>query len=193
MVRATYAASTLALLLAACSADPVVTGDSRGYFDTVKGLAGGNEFDARAPEGKVRYADSAAPGTASVAAAPGVPTAVPPAMPTAAPSATAPAAVPAAPAAPAAVAAAAATAPVLAAAAPPPAAAVALPETRIGIDANAFAAVFGTVTGAVAPSAEQLMRLDSLSLVAGEGLRIDLQQKILACRRAGAACRLASQ
>jgi hypothetical protein len=176
MHGAKYAVCALTLLLAACAADPVVTGDSRGYFDTVKGLAGGNEFDARAPEGKVQYAGAASPGSAPAGAA---------AAPAPARSA-APAGVPAAPAAPAS----AAAAPAMAAAAAPSAAP---PETRIGIDANAFAAVFGTAAGAVAPTAEQLMRLDSLSLVAGESLRVPLQQQILACRRAGAACRLASQ
>jgi len=63
-------------------------------------------------------------------------------------------------------------------------------EAAIAIDANAFDAVFGTASAPLKPTAEQLMRLDSLSLVASEAARADLQQKILACRRAADACRL---
>ncbi len=66
-------------------------------------------------------------------------------------------------------------------------------ETHIRIDANAFAAVFGADAASVRPTATQLMQLDSLSLVAADNARADLQQKILACRRAGDACRLAGQ
>jgi len=65
-------------------------------------------------------------------------------------------------------------------------------EYQIAIDANAFAAVFGPLAVPVKPSAAQLMQLDSLSLVAAEATRVVLQQQILACRRAGDACRLAS-
>ena len=72
---------------------------------------------------------------------------------------------------------------------PPEAAA----ETHIRIDANAFAAVFGAGAGSVRPTPTQLMQLDSLSLVAADAARSDLQQKILACRRAGDSCRLAGQ
>lgn len=59
------------------------------------------------------------------------------------------------------------------------------------IAANAFAAVFGGAAEPVKPSAEQLIQLDSLSLVAADAVRVDLQQKLLLCRRAGDACRLA--
>jgi len=184
MRRAIYAASTLALLSSACASDPVVTGDSRGFFDTTKGMYGGNEFDARSTEGKLDYGHPApaAGAPAALAAAPAAASASASASATAAASAPAPAAP-----APAAVPSA-APLNLAAAAAPAPA-----PATRIGIDPNAFAAVFGPSTAPVQPTAEQLMQLDSLSLVAGEGLRAELQKKILACRRAGAGCRLASQ
>jgi hypothetical protein len=71
--------------------------------------------------------------------------------------------------------------------APAPAATAAAP---IAIDANAFAVVFGAAADPVKPTAEQLMRLDSLSLLADEAKRQDLQPKILACRRQGENCRL---
>jgi len=68
------------------------------------------------------------------------------------------------------------------------------PETtRIRIDANAYGAVFGTTPSPVKPTAAQLMQLDSLSLMAADPLRVDLQKKILECRRAGDSCRLAGQ
>jgi len=65
----------------------------------------------------------------------------------------------------------------------------ATPQTVFVLDANAFAAVFGARSDPVLPSAEQLLQLDSLALVANEALRIDLQNKLLACRRAGGTCR----
>jgi hypothetical protein len=171
MRRTVYAACSLVLLLSACALDPVVTGDGRGFFDTTKGMYGGNEFDARSTEGKVEYGRPApavaAPAAAPAAASPAAPAAAAPAL----------AAVPSPP-----------PLTLAAAAAPAPA-----PPTHIGIDPNAFAAVFGPSTAPVQPTAEQLMQLDSLSLVAGEGMRAELQKKILACRRAGAGCRLASQ
>ena len=83
-------------------------------------------------------------------------------------------------------------APVAVAAAPAPAAAPATSaEPPIVIDGNAYAAVFGAATAPLKPSAEQLLRLDSLALVAAESARIDLQTKILACRRDGESCRIA--
>ena len=66
-------------------------------------------------------------------------------------------------------------------------------DAPIAIDSNAFAAVFGPKSIPIQPSAEQLMQLDSLSLVAGDAMRIDLQKKILACRRAAEHCRIAPQ
>jgi len=157
-----------ALLLAACAGPPVV-GTARGPFDTVNGLYGGNEFSPLSPEGKRDFKGdaSAAPATA-------------PAPANAAPT------VAAAPVPPVALAAAAPSAP-----APAPVAAIAL--ERINIDANAYGAVFGTTPGPVKPTPTQLMQLDSLSLVTAEPLRVDLQKKILACRRAGDYCRLAAQ
>jgi len=147
-------------LLGACSSAQYVTGDSRGFFDTSVGLYGGNEFEARSPEGKIAVANQPSAKTQAPA-----------------PAATAPSGAPQAPPAAPSV------APVAAAA--PPAG-----ETTIAIDANAFDAVFGTASAPLQPSAEQLMRLDSLSLIAGDAARLDLQQKILACRRAGDTCRL---
>lgn len=64
-------------------------------------------------------------------------------------------------------------------------------DKPIVIAANAFAAVFGSATGPVRPSTEQLIRLDSLALVAADAVRADLQEKLLSCRRAGEFCRLA--
>lgn len=145
-------AATLAcLLLGACAAGPVVTGDSRGFFDTSKGMYGGNEFNARSVEGKITVAHEPAAAQPPAGAAPS------------------PAAAPAERTTPA-------------AAAPP-----------LAIDANAYVAVFGTTPPPATPSAEQLMRLDSLALIAAEAARVDLQTKILACRRAGADCRLVPQ
>jgi hypothetical protein len=71
-----------------------------------------------------------------------------------------------------------------------PAAPAATAETTLAIDANAYAAVFGAAPAPLKPSAEQLLRLDSLALVATEGARVDLQTKVLACRRAGESCRI---
>ena len=71
------------------------------------------------------------------------------------------------------------------AAAPSPVAAPA-----IEIDANVYGLVFGRAPMPVTPSAEQLLQLDSLSLVVSEAIRAPLQHSILACRRAGAQCRL---
>jgi hypothetical protein len=152
----------VSLLLCACSNAPVVTGDSRGFFDTAKGMYGGNEFDARSTEGAITVANEPQP--------------VAPAAPA---KANAPA-----------TAQANATAPVAPRAAAP-AAAPGIGRTPIAIDANAFAAVFGPAASGVKPTAEQLMQLDSLSLVAGDATRVDLQKAILACRRAGEACRIA--
>jgi hypothetical protein len=136
--------------------------DSRGPFDTVSGVYGGNEFSPLSAEGKRTFAGDA-------------PDKKPAAAPAAAPT---PAATPV----------------VVASAAAPPAAAAsaAPPRAAITIDPNAFGAVFTGVSGSVYPTAEQLMQLDSLSVIAAEPLRTDLQQKILACRRAGDSCRLAA-
>jgi hypothetical protein len=161
MQRQQRAIYLVCLLLCACANEPVVTGDSRGYFDTVKGMYGGNEFDARSTEGKITVANepqAAAPAASTTAAAPSN---------------------------------AAATDSASAARPQPTARAAGSGEAPIAIDANAFAAVFGSAPGPVKPSAEQLMRLDSLSLVAGEATRLELQQEILACRRAGESCRIA--
>jgi hypothetical protein len=168
--------SLLGLLLSACTANtlgPPVVGDSRGPFDTVRGAAGANEFTALSPEGP-RVLE----GSAGAASRP--PTAAIAATPAAAP----PGKVAEASAAPAASAASVATSGV--------ASAGKSGEIRIAIDANAFAAVFGPSEVPVTPSAAQLMQLDSLSLVAADATRVVLQQQILACRRAGDACRLAS-
>jgi len=153
----------LALLVGACSVTPV-TSDERGPFDTVLGVYGGNEFSATSSEGARRTRADEARATPAPAARSAAP---------------AVALAPAAPAAPASV------TPAPALAAPP------LPA--IAIDANAYAAVFGSAAAGVAPSPAQLLQLDSLSLVTAEALRIDLQKKILACRRAGEACRLTPQ
>lgn len=144
------------LLLGACTNDPVVTGDSRGLFDTSKGMYGGNEFDARSVEGAITLAGQPPSKTAMSPAAPAAP---------ATPVAPAPA-----------------SAPMMVAAAD---------TATFAIDANAFAAVFGPGMQAVKPTPEQLLRLDSLALVAGDATRVDLQQKILACRRSGENCRIA--
>ena len=154
-----------ALLLAACAGPPVVA-DSRGPFDTVIGLYGGNEFTPLSPEGQRHFA-----GEAPAAPKPAAPAAPPPAAAAAAPA----------------VVAAATTAPLAAPMAGAP------ETTRIRIDANAYGAVFGTTPSPVKPTAAQLMQLDSLSLMAADPLRVDLQKKILECRRAGDSCRLAGQ
>jgi hypothetical protein len=171
MAVRTLLACLCTLLLAACAGTQYVTGDSRENFDTAKGMYGGNEFGPRSIEGKETYAnDPHAPATAAAPAS--APASAPPA-------ATAPATPAAAP-----------PAPVLASAATATAAPAAAPAA-LAIDANAYAAVFGATPGPVRPSAEQLLRLDSLALVAAESTRVDLQTKILACRRAGDACRIA--
>ncbi len=151
------------LLLGACAGTQPVTGDERGPFDTVRGLYGGNEFNALAPEGHRTFAGEAPAGAASTAAS------------TAAPARAADAP------------------PVRVAAAPGVHLQPAPGQGPIVIDANAYAAVFGPGASAVQPSAAQLMQLDSLALVAADAMRIDLQKKILACRRAGESCRLAGQ
>jgi hypothetical protein len=157
------------LILGACAAkDPPATADSRWPFDTVRGMYGGNEFQARSPEGKITYEGD----PKDAASAQSSPKAQAPA---AAPAPTTPA-----PATPAPVA-------LAAAGAPPPSADAA---QRIAIDSNAFAAVFPGAGGAVHPSAEQLMQLDALSMVAAEPTRTKLQQQILACRRAQSGCLL---
>lgn len=140
----------VSLLLCACSNAPVVTGDSRGFFDTAKGMYGGNEFDARSTEGAITVANEPQPVAPAAPAKANAPA-------TAQANATAPG----------------------------------IGRTPIAIDANAFAAVFGPAASGVKPTAEQLMQLDSLSLVAGDATRVDLQKAILACRRAGEACRIA--
>ena len=61
---------------------------------------------------------------------------------------------------------------------------------RVDIDANAYGAVFGNTPAPVKPTPAQLMQLDSLSLMAAEPLRVDLQKRILECRRAGDNCRM---
>lgn len=157
-------------VLCGCAGSQYVTGESRGYFDTAQGMYGGNEFDARSTEGSVTYANQSHGGAAAPAKA-------------AAP-------VPAAPAASATSAASIRPVAPLAAAGPAAAPAAPQPEVTIAIDGNAFSAVFGAAAGPLQPSAEQLMRLDSLALVAADAARVDLQTKILACRRAGERCRL---
>jgi len=169
--------SLLGLLLSACTANtlgPPVVGDSRGPFDTVNGAAGGNEFNALSPEGHRVLV-----GSAGAASPP--PTAAIAARPAAAPSGKVAEASSAAPAAGAA-----------SVATSGAASAAKSGEIRIAIDANAFAAVFGPSEVPVTPSAAQLMQLDSLSLVAADATRVVLQQQILACRRAGDTCRIAS-
>ena len=205
--------------------------DSRSPFDTVNGVAGGNEFTALTPEGHrvleneagakavtstKPVAATAAPQTAAMSATPVAATTGTTAQvagtsttPVAAAAATTPQITPMSITAAAAtvpqpvtatsttpVTAAAATTPQLAAMSALPAAGTATGtasgENRIAIDANAFAAVFGPYTAPLQPSAAQLMQLDALSLVAADATRITLQQQILACRRAGEACRLAA-
>jgi hypothetical protein len=159
-----------AALLCGCGGPPVV-GQARGPFDTVSGVYGGNEFTPLSAEGKRTFAgDAPAPG-AVPAAAPA--TVLAPASPPAPAPAPSPPAQSPAPL-------------VVATAAAPPAPALSV----IAIDPNAFGAVFTSATGAVKPTAEQLLQLDNLSLIAAEPLRTDLQKKILACRRAGDNCRI---
>ena len=194
--------SLLSLVLCGCSWTPggaPVVGDSRSPFDTVNGVAGGNEFTALTPEGHrvlenetgAKAATSTKPVAATAAAAPQ--TAAMSTTPVAATGATT-AQVAGTSTTP--VAAAAATTAQLAAMSALPAAGTATGtasgENRIAIDANAFAAVFGPYTAPLKPSAAQLMQLDALSLVAADATRITLQQQILACRRAAEACRLAA-
>jgi len=152
----------LGAMLAACGGPPVVA-DSRGNFDTANGMYGGNEFTPLSAEGK-RTFEGDAPAAAKTAAAPA------PATPTTAPSAP----------------------PVAAMAAAPMAAAPVSPaQVTIAIEGNAFGAVFGAASAPVRPTPAQLLQLDSLSLVVADALRVELQTSILACRRAGEACRLA--
>jgi hypothetical protein len=168
--------SLMAPMLSACTGTalgPPVVGDSRGPFDTVRGTAGGNEFTALAPEGHRVLEGSAGAGSSP-----------PPSAIAATAAAAPPGKVAVASAAPAAGV---ASGPTSGAASAPKSG-----EVRIAIDANAFAAVFGPSDVPVTPSATQLMQLDSLSLVAADATRVVLQQQILACRRAGDACRLAS-
>ena len=169
-----------AATLSACAPGPAVTGDSRDGFDTTRGMYGGNEFSALSTEGKREFAGDPKPApvaapatTAAPAITPATPSSPPPA-PTNTP-ANAPANAQ------------------LASAMPPVAVASVPTVTRIAIDPNAFAAVFGSSSGPVKPSADQLMQLDSISLMAADAKRAQLQQQILACRRAGDACRLANQ
>jgi len=79
------------------------------------------------------------------------------------------------------------------AAKPAAAAPAAAATVRVDIDANAYGAVFGTAPAPVKPTAAQLMQLDSVSLMAGDSLRTDLQTRILECRRAGENCRLGTR
>ncbi len=183
-----------ASLLAGACAGPAVVADSRGPFDTVSGLYGGNEFSPLSAEGKRTFAGETPGKVATPAPAP-VPAASPAAMRAPAPI-SADAATPAvstqtAPAPAAATPAATPAASLLVAAATAPlAGASAAPAiTPIPIDPNAFGAIFPTGSSAVKPTGEQLMQLDNLALIAAEPLRTDLQRKILACRRAGDACR----
>lgn len=177
MLRSMRAVVCLAgLVVSACGGPPVVA-DSRGPFDTVSGLYGGNEFSPLSTEGKRTFAGD--PPDKAGAAAPAKPV-VAPAPASVPPAATAGAAVPAVP-----VVVAAATPVVQPAAHAPPAA-------PILIEPNAFSAVFPGATGPVQPSAEQLMQLDSITFLAVDPVRTELQRKILACRHAGADCRLAA-
>lgn len=165
MHNSRYIIALSTALLAACGGPPVIA-DSRGPFDTTTGVYGGNEFAPLSPEGKRMFKGDKADSTQ------------------AAPVAPAPAA------APVAVAAATPAAPVALAAATP----AAVPSTtRIDIDANAYGAVFGNTPAPVKPTAAQLMQLDSLSLVAADSLRVDLQTRILQCRRAGEGCRIGNR
>ena len=139
-------------LLFGCSNAPYVQSDSRGPFDTVQGLYGGNEFSARAPEGEIHYAgEDSAKAQRAVADSKST-TAI--------------------------------SAPSKSSAASPSVAAA-----TIEIDANVYGLVFGGSPMPVTPSAEQLLQLDSLSLVVSEAVRLPLQHSILACRRAGERCR----
>ncbi len=152
------------LVLGACAQDPPATTDSRWPFDTVQGMYGGNEYQARSPEGKITYEGDAKPAAPAQSS----------------PKAQASADAAPAPATPQALA-------LSASGTPAPAAGA---TQRIAIDSNAFAAVFPGAGGAVHPSAEQLMQLDALSMVAADPTRTKLQQQILACRRALAGCLL---
>jgi len=178
MPRATLPTVFLAVVLVGCSSAQYVTGDSREMFDTAKGMYGGNEFNARSPEGRITVANEK-PADPAVGAAP-------------APSGDANRATTAAAGAPAVMTAAAGPAATSAPAgvAGSASASAATTAATIVIDANAYAAVFGDMPAPVRPSADQLLRLDSLSLVAADSARVDLQTKILACRRAGESCRI---
>ncbi len=209
MMRSLGLVVCAASLLAGACGGPAVVADSRGPFDTVSGLYGGNEFSPLSVEGKRTFAGdapdkNAAPAPARAPALAPAPAASPTVASAPAPAAmrapapgSADAATPAvstqiAPTPAAATPAAAPSAPLLVAAATAPMAGVsAAPAiTPIAIDPNAFGAIFPTGTSAVKPTGEQLMQLDNLALIAAEPLRTDLQRKILACRRAGDACRL---
>jgi hypothetical protein len=142
-------------------------------------MYGGNEFSALSPEGKRQFQGQNSPAPAPAPAN----TPAPAQTPTTSQVNAAPA-----------VAAASVTAPNSAPApAPQLAMASAAPSRPIAIDPNAFAAVFGTAAAPVKPTADQLMQLDSISLMAADSKRMSLQQQILACRRAGDACRLTNQ
>ena len=194
-------------LCGACAGPPVVA-TARGPFDTVSGVYGGNEFSPLSAEGKRTFAGDASdqaanPESAVAAPAPAAAGIAAPPVAVATASVTAPA-VPVPASAPASVPApvsAAATVPVPAPAPVTPSpvlASAAAPAPRspepaaIAIDTNAFGAVFGGAQSPLKPTAEQLMQLDSLSLITAEPLRTDLQKKLLACRRAGQSCRLAA-
>ncbi len=148
------------LLLSACAGTSYGNVDAKTGFDTVRGVAGGNEFDALAPTGRE---DEQANGKVAPAG---------------------PKSAPAAPPQPV------GATPKGGDAAGTPAAAATLKS--IAIDASAFAAIFGTVVTPVQPTAEQLMQLDSLAMIANDAVRVDLQRQILSCRRAGNSCRLAA-
>jgi hypothetical protein len=179
MNRSLCVVACLAGVVVSACGGPAVVADSRGPFDTVSGLYGGNEFSPLSAEGKRTFAGDPPEKAA----------AVPVAAPAHAPAA---AVAPVAVTAPAAVQAPAPAAPVLLATGTASGTARAAAPAPIPIDPNAFGAVFSAATGAVKPTAEQLMQLDSLSLITAEPLRSELQKKLLACRRAGDSCRLAA-
>ena len=172
MTRTRIPGLLCALLVGACGSVPGLHVEPRPDFETVRGLSGGNEFSAvrTEPAGAGPVADAA--GRAPVPVGPAAPAPAPTPVPAPLPTAIS---VP-----PVAV-------PTPARSAPP------VPDAPIVIDANAFGAVFGSARGPLHPSAEQLLQLDSLSLVVPDSLRAELQTRILACRRAGEACRLAAK
>ncbi len=161
------------LLLCACAG--VNNGNSapRNPFGVSVGAEDGNTFSARPlATGNSDNVPSAPPRAPLVPGRPIVP-AVPPDSTAAATLVATPASTPAS------TPAAAATAQALA--------------VRIDIDPNAYGAVFGAAPAPIKPTPAQLMQLDSLSLVAAESLRVELQTRILECRRAGDACRLGAR